>query len=75
MRKTRFTTEQIITILQEHAAGAQAAELTRRHGISRATLYDFGEDQNHGAGDPHAHDWDWTKTPPRQPGRPLGPDE
>ena len=23
MRKTRFTTEQIITILQEHAAGAQ----------------------------------------------------
>jgi putative transposase len=39
MRKTRFTTEQIITILEEHAAGAQAAELTRRHGISRATLY------------------------------------
>ncbi len=36
----------------------------------RATTdYDFGHD--HGAGDPHAHDWDWTQTPPRQPGRSL----
>lgn len=26
------------------------------------TDYDFGHD--HGAGDPHAHDWDWTKKPP-----------
>ena len=39
MRKARFTTEQIIAILQEHAAGGQAADLLRRHGISRATLY------------------------------------
>ena len=39
MRKARFTTEQIIAILQEHAAGGQAADLIRRHGISRATLY------------------------------------
>ncbi len=31
--------------------------------------YDFGHD--HGAGDPHAHDWNWSKEPPRQPGRPL----
>jgi hypothetical protein len=31
MKKTRFTTEQIIAILQEHAAGGQAAELIRRH--------------------------------------------
>ena len=37
------------------------------------TDYDFGHD--HGAGDPHAHDWDWSKTPPRQPGRPLLPEE
>lgn len=35
--------------------------------------FDFGHD--HGAGDPHAHDWDWNKTPPRQPGRSLGPNE
>ena len=39
MKKSRFTTEQIIAILQEHAAGAEAAELILRHGISRATLY------------------------------------
>ena len=37
MKKSRFTTEQIIAILQEHAAGA--VELILRHGISRATLY------------------------------------
>jgi hypothetical protein len=24
---------------------------------------------------PHAHDWDWTKTPPRQPARSLRPGE
>jgi hypothetical protein len=37
------------------------------------TDYDFGHD--HGAGDPHAHDWDWSSYPPRQPGRPLLPGE
>lgn len=35
--------------------------------------HDFGHD--HGAGDPHAHDWNWSKTPPRQEGRPLNPGE
>lgn len=38
MKKARFTTEQIIAILQEHAAGAEPAALIRRHGISKATL-------------------------------------
>jgi RHS repeat-associated protein len=37
------------------------------------TDYDFGHD--HGAGDPHAHDWDWSKTPPRQGGREIRPSE
>ncbi len=39
MKKSRFTTEQIVAILQEHAAGTEPGELIRRHGISHATLY------------------------------------
>ena len=39
MRTSRFTEEQIVGILQEHAAGAKTVELVRRHGISRETFY------------------------------------
>ena len=39
MKKARFTTEQIIAVLQEHVAGATPADLMRRHGISRQTFY------------------------------------
>lgn len=39
MRKSRFTTEEIVSILQQQAAGADLTELTRRHGISKTTLY------------------------------------
>lgn len=35
---------------------------------------DYGHDHT-GVGDPHVHDWDWTKIPPRQPPRPLKPGE
>ena len=38
MKKSRFTTEQIVAILQEHAAGSAVTELVRRHGISRPTF-------------------------------------
>lgn len=37
--KSRFTEEQIISILGEAQAGAKVAELCRRHGISDATYY------------------------------------
>ncbi len=39
MRKSRFSPEQIVGILQEHAAGEATGSLCRRHGISEQTLY------------------------------------
>jgi putative transposase len=39
MRKSRFSQEQIVGILKEHAAGEATGTLCRRHGISQQTLY------------------------------------
>lgn len=39
MRKSRFTTEQIIKVLQAWDAGAKPSDLVRQHGITETTLY------------------------------------
>ena len=40
MKRSRFTEEQIIAVLREQA-GAKAAELCRKYGMSEATLYNW----------------------------------
>jgi putative transposase len=39
MKRSRFTEAQVIGILKEGEAGAKAADLARKHGISEHTFY------------------------------------
>lgn len=41
MKKTRFTETQILSILNELEAGIPVAELSRKHGVSDATIYNW----------------------------------
>ena len=42
MKRTRFRDEQNIGILTEQEAGAECADLCRKHGMSEGTLYIYG---------------------------------
>ena len=39
MKKSRFSDEQKISVVQQVAAGAQVRELCRKHGITETTFY------------------------------------
>lgn len=41
MKKTRFTENQIMGILKELEAGIPVTDLSRKHGISAATIYNW----------------------------------
>lgn len=41
MKKKRFTEEQILRILKEYDAGKKVQDLTREHGVSDATIYNW----------------------------------
>jgi putative transposase len=41
MKKSSFTESQIVSVLKEGEAGVLLAELTRKHGISGATYFNW----------------------------------
>jgi RHS repeat-associated protein len=53
---------------------AQGGSTDRTYGPDGRAVKDVDSGHAHDP-EPHAHDWDWSKNPPRQPRRPLTPDE
>jgi len=41
MKKSNFSPQQITKILAEHESGASVAELSRLHGVTSATIYNW----------------------------------
>lgn len=44
MKRAGLSEEQIIAGLKEHEVGAKTADLARKHGISKATIYNWKAD-------------------------------
>ena len=53
----------------------QGGKTVRTYGPDGRATQDVDYGHDHGQGDPHVHDWDWSKKPPRQPGRATTPGE
>ena len=47
----------------------------RFYGGDGNAIKNIDYEAHHGHPAPHAHDWDWSRDPPRQPGRALKPGE
>lgn len=41
MKKTKFTESQILNILKELESGVKVSDLSRKHGVSEATIYNW----------------------------------
>ena len=41
MKKSRFTEQQIVSILKQHEAGIKSKDLCRENGISQATFFNW----------------------------------
>jgi putative transposase len=41
MKKTKFTESQILSILKELESGVKVSDLSRKHGVSEATIYNW----------------------------------
>ena len=52
MRNSRFTESRIVAILKEGEAGVALSEVTRKHGISRATYFKASEVRRGGRSGP-----------------------
>jgi RHS repeat-associated protein len=58
-----------------HFPSADGGSTDRYYGPDGKAVKDIDRGHDHGAGDPHVHDWDWSNPKPRAPGRPPRPGE
>jgi len=57
MKRKRHSEEEIITILKEHEAGMNTADLCRKHGISEGTFYNWKSEAQPSNMGPEIQNW------------------